>query len=162
MIKAFNPKEVLQISINVEMQGEKLYSLLEAKAKNKKLQKVWHYLSEQEKIHRKVFEEILKEADSYIVQEFNPGEYEAYLRAIAAEYIFTPELIQKKAKTGFGSDSEAVDFGIKIEKDSIAVYSALREYMLAGKCDLLDKVIDEEKKHYADLVSLKEYLCETQ
>lgn len=162
MIRAFNPKEVLQISINVETQGEKLYSLLEAKAKNKKLQKVWHYLSEQEKIHRGVFEEILKQANSYIVHEFNPGEYEAYLRAIAAEYIFTPELIQKKAKAGFQSDLEAVDFGIKIEKDSIAVYSALREYILAGKCGLLDKVIDEEKKHYADLVSLKEYLGKTQ
>jgi len=158
MINTFNPQEIVKIAINIEESGKKLYQSLEGKAKDKKLKLMCKYLKEQEEIHRQIFQEMLDNVGEYIIHEFSSGEYEAYLRAIATEYIFTQEVISGKVKEGFGSDLEAVEFGIFVEKESILTYSALREYVLTGKQAILDKVIDQEKKHLSDLIALKDSL----
>jgi rubrerythrin len=93
-----------------------------------------------------------------MVYEFNPGEYQNYIRAISSEYIFTPQLIEEKIENNFESDLEAVNFGIEIEKESILVYSSLEEFMKLERKELIDKIIDQERKHYTDLVGLKKTL----
>lgn len=158
MVNIFSPQEILKIAIRVEENGKKLYQALEAKTESEQLKHVWGYLKEQEEIHRKVFQDVLDNIGDYIVYEFSPGEYEAYLRAIAQSYVFTQQLIEKKIKELFSSDLEAVEFGVYIEKESILVYSALKEYVLTTKQNVLKKVVDEEKKHLVQLVLLKESL----
>ena len=158
MADTFSPQEILKIAIKVEENGKKLYGILEEKAKDGKIKSVWRYLKEQEDVHRKVFQEMLDNVGDYIVYEFNPGEYEAYVKAIAASYIFTTRLVERKIKDGFGSDREAIDFGIHIEKESILTYTALREYVQTAKQVVLDKVIKEEKTHLVRLTALKESL----
>ena len=158
MADTFSPQEILKIAIKVEENGKKLYGILEEKAKDGKIKSVWRYLKEQEDVHRKVFQEMLDNVGDYIVYEFNPGEYEAYVKAIAASYIFTTRLVERKIKDGFGSDREAIDFGIHIEKESILTYTALREYVQTAKQAVLDKVIKEEKSHLVKLAALKEEL----
>jgi len=156
MSKDFSPQEILKIAIRVEENGQKLYGSLEDKAKNKELQALWRYLKEQEKIHRQTFQEMLDKVKDYIVYEFNPGEYQAYLRAIASEYIFTQELVDQKIKEGFSSDIEALKFGIFIEKESILTYTVLKEYITTDKQSVLDKIIDEEKWHMVKLSALRD------
>ena len=158
MRNTFNPQEIVKIAINIEENGKQLYGALEGKAKDRKLRIMCKYLKEQEEVHRKIFQEMLDNIEEYIVHEFSPGEYEAYLEAIAAEYIFTQEIIKGKLEKGFRSDLEAVEFGIFVEKESILTYSALREYMLIDKKAVLDKIIDEERKHLIDLIVLKDFL----
>jgi len=154
----FSPQEILRIAVKVEENGKGLYAALENEAKEDKLREVWKYLKEQEEIHRKIFQDMLDKAGDYIVDEFSPGQYEAYLRAISSGYVFTRELIEKKTKELFSSDLEAVEFGIFIEKESILTYSALRDYVLTAKQPVLDKVIDEEKKHLVQLTLLKDQM----
>jgi rubrerythrin len=158
MANIFSPQEILRIAIKVEENGKALYGALESKTKDEKLKKMWQYLKEQEEEHRKTFQGMLDNVGDYIVDEFRPGEYEAYLRAIASGYIFTQELIEKKTKELFSSDLEAVEFGLYIEKESILTYSALRDYVLTAKQPVLDKVIDEEKKHLVQLTLLKDQM----
>ncbi|MBP7087870.1 MAG: ferritin family protein [Candidatus Omnitrophica bacterium] len=156
MSKDFSPQEILKIAIRVEENGKNLYQSLEDKAKKDELKALWRYLKEQEKIHRQTFQEMLDNIKDYVIYEFNPGEYQAYLRAIASEYIFTQELVERKIKEGFGSDSEALKFGIFIEKESILTYTALKEYITTDKQSVLDKIIDEEKWHLVKLSVLKD------
>jgi rubrerythrin len=158
MADNFSPQEILKIAIKVEENGKKLFGILEEKASAEKIKSVWRYLKEQEEVHRKVFQDMLDNAGDYIVYEFSPGEYEAYIKAIAASYIFTTRLVERKIKDGFASDQEAVDFGIHIEKESILTYTALREYVQTSKQVILDKVIKEEKGHLVKLTALKESL----
>lgn len=158
MRNTFNPQEIVKIAINIEENGKKLYETLENKAKDQRLKAICKYLKEQEEIHYKIFQEMLENIGEYIVHEFSPGEYEAYLRAIATEYIFTQEIVRSRLKKGFESDFEAVEFGIFVEKESILTYSALREYMLTAKVGVLDKVIDQERKHLTDLIAMKDSL----
>jgi len=158
MVNNFNPQEIVKIAINVEENGKKLYQVLENKAKNEKLKTIFKYLKEQEEIHSKIFQEMLANIGDYIVHEFVLGEFQAYLRAIASEYIFTQELISQKVEKGFGSDIEAVEFGILVEKESILTYSALCECILPGKGVTLNKIISEERKHLISLTILKDSL----
>ncbi|MBL7132005.1 MAG: ferritin family protein [Candidatus Omnitrophica bacterium] len=158
MVNIFDPQNILKIAIDVEGSGKKLYEVLEAKVRDKKVKAMWKYLKEQEEIHRQIFQKMLNNIGDYIVYAPSPDEYNAYLKVVASEYIFTQELIEKKTREGFSSDSQAVDFGIYIEKESILTYSALRKYVLPAKQSVLDKVIDEEKKHLVDLVVLKDQM----
>jgi rubrerythrin len=151
-----SPQEILKIAIKVEENGKKLYGILEEKAKDEEIKKIWRFLKEQEEEHRKVFQKMLENVGEYIVYEFSPGEYEAYLKAIASMYVFAPQLIEEKTKTLFKSDLEAVEFGIYIETDSILVYSAFKEYVMNSKQHILEKVINEERNHLVRLVNLKE------
>ena len=155
MANTFSPQEILKIAVKVEEEGRNLYHILEEKASDEQLKEVWRYLKEQEELHRAVFQEMLDKSGEYIVYEFSPGEYNAYLAAIASSYIFTQELIEKKTKELFTSDLEAIEFGIYVEKESILTYSALGEYLVVDKKPVLDKVIGEEKKHLAQLFSLR-------
>ena len=155
MIAEFSPQEILRIAIKVEETGQKLYEVLEKRANDKEFKDVWTYLKEQEIIHRDIFKKMLDKVNDYIVDDFNPGEYSSYIRAIAANYIFTQKLIEENLKTLPSSDAEALDFGIFIEKESILTYSAFKEYIKTDKQIVLDKIIDEEKKHLVRLSSLK-------
>ncbi|MBN2119497.1 MAG: ferritin family protein [Candidatus Omnitrophica bacterium] len=158
MAEQISPQEILKIAIKVEENGEKLYQALEAKAKDRKLKDLWKYLAGQEEEHRKVFSRMLDNITDYIVYEFSPGEYQAYLKAIAASYVFTQGLVEKKINQGFRSDIEALDFAISIEKESILVYTALKDYVITAKQEILDRVINEEKSHFTQLSSLKQSL----
>ena len=155
MANVLSPQEILKIAIKVEEEGRNLYHILEERGGDEQLKEVWRYLKEQEEVHRAVFQEMLDKCGEYIVYEFSPGEYDTYLNAIASSYIFTQELIAKKTKELFTSDLEAIEFGIYVEKESILTYSSLREYLVEYKKPVLDKVISEEKKHLAQLFSLR-------
>jgi len=158
MANIFSSQEILRIAVKVEENGRGLYGALESNTKKGKMQEVWKYLKEQEEMHRKVFQEMLDNTGDYIVDEFNPGEYNAYLKAVASGYIITQELIEKKTKQLFSSELEAVEFGIYVEKESILTYSALRDYVLKKKQSVLGKVIDEEKKHLVQLTLIKDQM----
>ena len=94
-MQQYSPGEILKIAVEVEKNGKKLYEALALESQNKKLKELWLYLKEQEESHQKVFQEMLDNQKDYIVFEFSPGEHQAYLGAIASEYIFTQDLIKK-------------------------------------------------------------------
>jgi len=45
-----------------------------------------------------------------------------------------------------------------MEKESILVYTALEDYVVEDKKKILNKIIEEEKKHFVMLSKLKEEL----
>ncbi|HEC69397.1 MAG TPA: hypothetical protein ENI31_03835 [Candidatus Omnitrophica bacterium] len=158
MSNILSAQDILKIAIKVEENGKNLYQALEEKEGDPKIKDLWNYLKREEVEHQKIFQDMLNKVGDYIVSEFSPGEYSAYLKAIASSYIFTQELIEKKIKELFKDSLEAVEFGLYIEKESILTYSAFKEYVLADKQPVLQKVIDEEKKHLTQLFLLREEL----
>ncbi len=157
MNEAFNPCEILKITIDIEENGRKVYESFEGRAKDPKVREIWAYLKDQELKHKKVFQDMLDKKNNCEVEEFVPGEYGRYLQAIASECVFTPKIIEETIEKGFSSDTEAIDFGIQMEKDSILAYSAFRE-ILAGQEAALDEVIAQERKHLIKFTELKKYL----
>jgi len=156
-MNVFSPQEILKIAINVEDNGKILYENLENKSKDSNLKSLWKYLKEQEMIHKKTFLDMLNNVGDYVVYEFTEGEYDAYIKALAKEYIFVENLIKEKIKEDLNS-LEALDFGIYVEKESILTYSAFREYILKDKIYILDNIIREERSHLVKLIELKNSL----
>ena len=156
MERGFSPQEILKVAVLVEEKGKKLYGLLEERTENSKLKAVWKYLKEQEILHQEIFQDMLDNSGDYIVDDFSTGEYDAYMKAIAMDYIMTPELIDSKIKESPKSDLDAVDFGIFVEKQSIITYNAFRDFIQNDKQHVLDNVIEEEKKHFVRLVNLRD------
>lgn len=155
MLQSFNPQEILKIAINVEKNGRDLYEALEQRTNNEKIKKIWGFLKDQEDEHVKVFQDILDNVGEFVVNGDNSSLYESYLKAVASEYIFSLKVLEDKLTTNFASDLEAIDFAIGMEKESILVYSELRQYIITEKQGALDKIIDEERKHLVQFVELK-------
>lgn len=160
MNQHFNILEIAKIAVNVEKNGRELYLKLENNASDKQLMSMWKYLKEQEEIHQKFFEALCAKINDYPVQEYGIGDYETYLRAIAHEYIFTEQQIAGKIKEGFQSNLDAIRFGISIEKESIFIYTTLKDFISDDKQHTLDTIIDEEKKHLVCLIQMKESIEE--
>ncbi|MFH1092595.1 MAG: ferritin family protein [Candidatus Omnitrophota bacterium] len=154
----WSPQEILDIALRVEENGEHLYAKFEEETENETLKNVWKFLKEQEIGHQSKFKDMLNSAGDYMVNEFGTGDYDAYLEAIASTYIFTPEMISEKTEELFASDQDAIDFGLQIEKESILVYTALKEYVPNNKQKILDGIIKEEKKHVVVLTEFKKTL----
>jgi len=161
METGFSPQEILKVAVLVEEKGKNLFEVLEERTENLKLKAVWKYLKEQEILHKETFQDMLNNIGDYVVDDFSTGEYDAYMKAIAMDYILTPELIDDKVKEPPATDLDAVDFGIFIEKQSILTYSAFREFIQNDKQQILEKIIEEEKNHFIKLISLRDMITDS-
>ena len=77
---------------------------------------------------------------------------------MASGYVFTRENKGKEIAASTNSESEAIDLGIKFEKDSIVFYEGMRKIVPENEQNIIDELIDQEKSHLAKLVRLKEEL----
>jgi rubrerythrin len=151
----FAPDEVLKLAIEIEKNGQEFYASMANKVKDEKLKDTLNLLANEEEKHKKVFEDILESLGETEVVETYAGEYQAYMKALADECVFTQDILKKKKDEGFDKTVDLLDFALRIEKDSIILYSEMKENLL-GNQDVLDKVIEEERKHFIMISELKE------
>ncbi len=149
------PDEVLKLAVQIEENGREFYSLMSSKTTAEKLKSVLNLLASEEEKHKKIFEAILGSLDKEEVIESYSGEYGLYLKALADECVFTKNLINAKGEDNFQDPFEILDFALRIEKNSIILYSEMKENILR-KTDILEKVINEERKHFVMISEIKE------
>jgi rubrerythrin len=91
----------------------------------------------------------------YEPPEAYPGEYFAYMNALASEYVFTQKdkgaQIAKDVKT----EKEAVGLAIRFEKDSIIFYQGMKKVVPEYDSSIVDGLIAEEQNHLKQLTGLK-------
>lgn len=156
-MQLLNISEVYQIAINIEKNGTKFYQTWAKKVKDKKLKEIFSALAYAEVEHEKTFQKMLKEIENYEPKEAYPEEYFQYLRAYADGLIFNMETIEKKAKQ-IKSVSKALDFAIEREKESILYYQEVKNIVPQSQHKELEKIINEERKHFLDLTHIKNSL----
>lgn len=143
----FSPQDVLKIAIAIEENGKDFYTRMAIRVKDGSLKGTLNFLAEEEDKHRKIFKDLLDNIkDNFIVESY-PGEYEAYIKALSQQYIFAIDLVKKKAKEGFAKKNDLLKFALDIERDSIVLYQEMKDLVLFKK-DALNKIIEEERKHY--------------
>ncbi|MCS7228038.1 MAG: hypothetical protein NZ839_03630, partial [Endomicrobia bacterium] len=114
-------------------------------------------LSYAEEEHRKVFNKMLNEIENYEPKELYTEEYFQYLRAYADGLVFNFKEIEKKVKQ-IKSVSKALEFAIEREKDSILYYQEVKNVLPTQQHKELEKIINEERKHFLDLTHIKNSL----
>lgn len=156
MANVFGGNEIVEMGIQIEKNGKDFYDTLSAKSKDEKAKDIFCYLAEQEKKHIDIFEKILQAVHKYEPPESYPGEYFAYMKALASEYVFTKKNKGKEIAKSTKSDREAVELGIKFEKDSILFYEGMQKVVPDNQRKIVDALIAQEKEHLCDLYNIKE------
>ncbi len=156
-MQLLNISEVYQIAMQIEENGVKFYSAWAKKVEDKKLKEIFDGLSYAEVEHKKIFEKMLKEIEDYKPQELYPEEYFQYLRAYADNLIFKIQNLKENSKE-VKTVIEALDFAIEREKDSILYYQEIKNILPESQHKELEKIINEERKHFLDLTHIKNTL----
>ena len=149
------PDEVLKLAIEIENNGKEFYESMAIKVKEEDLKKLLDFLAQEEEKHRKIFEEMLENLGETEIVEAYSGEYQAYMKALSDECVFTQKILKEKIERGFENPEQLLDFALRVEKDSIILYTEMKQHVLRNQ-SALDKVVEEERKHFIMISELKE------
>jgi rubrerythrin len=156
---SFSGSELINIAIGIERSGIAFYDSMVKSTKNNVAREVFQYLSDMERGHIEVFQNMLNEVDKYQSAAAGDEEYKAYLQALVDSAVFSEEMITSEAATQAESDVEAIELAIGAEKDSILLYYEMKEIMPQRAQPTVNKIIAEEKAHLRQLSELKKKLA---
>jgi len=150
----FKASEIYQLAIKIEENGEKFYRKMAEKLKNANMKKVFTYLGDEEVKHKKTFEDMVSKVEKYEPPESYPGEYFAYLRAYADNIILSQRKMDREMPK-IKDAITAIDFAIQRELDSILYYLEMKNLVPESERNLIDGIIEEERRHFMKLSELK-------
>jgi len=150
----FDASEIFQFAIRIEENGEKFYRYAVRIAEDDDAKEIFDYLADEEIHHKKTFEDLLSKIEKHEPLESYPSEYFAYLRAYVDKIIFTNEVLDKEISRVKDTPS-AINFGIQRELDSILYFHEIKKFVPKSQHNLIDKIIDEERKHFSKLSELR-------
>ena len=153
-MKIFDAGEILQIAIKIEEKGEAFYNYASNIIRDEEISKIFQFLAEQEVKHRIAFEKMSNATDEYEPAEGYPGEYIAYLTAYLDNIIF-PRENWEKIFSGLKDELSIINFGIRIELDSILYYHEGKRFVSKYQQETMDKIIEEERAHFLRLLEIK-------
>lgn len=151
----FAGSEIVELGVQIEKNGRDFYNALVKQFKNLKAQEIFKYLAGEEEKHIVIFQQILDKVEKYEPPESYPGEYFAYMNALASQSVFTQENKGKEIAQKVKTDQEAIDIGITAEKDSIIFYEGMKKVAPVYDQKIMDEVILEEQNHFKKLLELK-------
>lgn len=154
----FAGSEIVEIGIQIEKNGKDFYSTVVGQSKNQKAKDIFKYLASEEEKHITAFQKILDTVQKYEPPEAYPGEYFAYMNALAKEYVFTQENKGSEIAKRTKSDKEAIESGLGFEKDSIIFYEGMKKVIPEYDLKIIDKLIAQEQEHLRKLSELKDNL----
>jgi rubrerythrin len=155
---AFSASELINIAIGIERRGITFYDIMARSTDNEMAREVFQNLTDMEREHIQIFEDMLGEADKYQPSETATREYAGYLQALIDSAVFTDDMITSEMATQADSDIKAVELGISAEKDSILFYYQMRDIMPQPALPMIDRIIAEEKSHLHQLAEAKKRL----
>jgi len=156
---SFSGSELINIAIGIERRGIAFYDIMTRSTQNATARETFQYLTDMERQHVQIFQDMLGEADKYQIPETPAGEYTAYLRALVDSAVFTDDFVTSEMATRVGNDIEAVELAISAEKDSILFYYEMKDIMPQQAQPTVNKIIAEEKSHLRQLSELKRKLA---
>ena len=155
MGKIFAGSEIVEMGIQIEKNGRDFYSTLAVQSKNQKSKDIFKYLEGEEEKHIGAFQKVLDSVQKYEPPEAYPGEYFAYMNALASSHVFTQKDKGKELAKTITSDEEAIERGIRAEIDSIIFYEGMKKVVPEHECKVIDELIKQEQDHLRQLSGLK-------
>ncbi len=151
----FSGSELLEIAMGIERNGMAFYQALADKTGNRNVKDVYNHLAGEEKKHLDTFRGMSDSLGQVKPPETYTEEYILYLKALVDSAVFSnvAEAQQKAGKVL--NEIEAIDTGIRAEKDSILFYTELQDLVRERDRKVVLSILDEEKNHLRQLSELK-------
>lgn len=157
----FDASEIVRFAVRIEENGEKFYRYAVRTTVDEDAKEIFDHLADEEIKHKKTFEDMLSEIKKDEPFESYPGEYLAYLRDYVDRIIFADEVLDRKISK-VRDTSSAIDFGIQRELESILYYQEIKKFVLESQHNLVDRILDEERRHFSELSELRKKYAGTQ
>ncbi|MCK4321950.1 ferritin family protein [candidate division WOR-3 bacterium] len=154
-MKIFDAKEIFKFAIRIEENGMKFYRYAAVITDDDEMRKTFNFLASEEARHKEIFEGLLSEVTKDTAFETYPDEYFNYLKTYVDNVIFTDKQFEE-AMSDIKDTLSTIDFAIKRELDSILYYHEIKRFVPEKQHNLLDEIIEEERKHYTKLIDIKE------
>ena len=158
---AFSTKEIIDIAIGIEDSGYYFYTSCREKFNDEILKETFSFLAEEEMRHKEFFEKLEPEIKD--TKGIFTTEYFQYLTAIGDEKVFKDKNDINEIIKNMNTPLDAIKIALSAEKDSILFYSELKELYENDKdtITILNKVINEERKHVVTLLDIREKIAMT-
>ena len=153
---SFSGKDLVRTAISIERNGIAFYDIMAVSTENDETSDIFRHLAQMEREHILIFQDMLRESDAYTGVEAE--EHISYIRALAANAVFTDELVTSEMAAQADSDIKALELAIAAEKDSLLFYYQMRDVLPRQAHSVVNKIMDEEKSHLMQLSKLKERL----
>jgi rubrerythrin len=158
-MSVFAASDIVEVAIRIEENGVNFYKFAEQIAKKEAEKKLFAELAQAEVAHKKTFEKLFAGMEKSNLTESYEGEYGAYLRSyVDNNLIFTKEIMDKQLSK-IKDTAAALDFAIQRELDSILYYHEIKKLVPAAQHDAIEKIIEEERKHFLSLTAMKKGLA---
>jgi rubrerythrin len=146
----YSLKEILDLAVQMEQAGYDFYTASGEKFAGEIYHETFTFLAEQEKSHKRKFEEMLKHIND-IKSEHNE-DYYRYMKSLGGDRIFKRTDLKETFKF-VNTPQDALLKGMDDEKNSIFFYNEIkRAYSKDSKeTDVLDEIIAEERSHIMKL-----------
>ncbi len=151
----YSADELVNFAVKIEEQGIAFYKAMAQKTKNQEVKALYLSLAIDEEQHRKRYQALLSKVQKGSAPGEYPEEYQGYLRALVENTVFPSSTKQKEA---LANDGDVLDFAIDREKDSILFYLEMRDHLPKICSDIVETIINEERKHIVKLLDHKEKL----
>ena len=154
-MQVFTANDIVEVAVRIEENGITFYNFAEKMAKTEDVKKLFADLAAAEAAHKRIFEKLLANIETYTPPERYAGEYAEYLRNyVDNNIIFTKEVMDKQLSAVTGTLS-AVEFAMQRELDSILYYHEIKNLVPPAQHETIEQIIAEERKHYAMLLAVK-------
>jgi rubrerythrin len=158
-MSVFAASDIVEVAIRIEENGVNFYKFAEQIAKKEAEKKLFAELAQAEVAHKIIFEKLLANVEKSNLTESYEGEYGAYLRSyVDNNLIFTKEIMDKQLSK-IKDTAAALDFAIQRELDSILYYHEIKKLVPAAQHDAIEKIIEEERKHFLSLTEMKKCMA---
>jgi len=154
----FSGKELIGIAIGIEKNGVAFYDSLASSAKDVTAQDTYKYLADREREHIQIFQNMLGSVGDYQPPETYTEEYARYLRGLVDSAVFADDKVAREMAEKVTSTAEAIQIGLRAEKDSILFYLEMQNLVRSSDRGVVNKIIEEERSHVRQLLSLRHSL----
>jgi len=151
-MEKYSIAEVIEQAVRAEKLGYEFYTRMTKRfKKDNQLQSLFKTLAEKELQHEKTFSDLKAKVKNEEPEGWE--EVSEYLRAIVESEFFLGKKKSLPSLEHVKSAAGAVKFALGFEKETLLYYYAVREAVKEE--DIVDGIIDEEKKHIVWLSEFK-------
>lgn len=145
----FSAEETLKLAIKIEENGKKFHEEMASESEDEELVELFGKLADQEKKHKKTFEEMLGETlgKGEDLNSLLYGKLEdSYLDVLADSKIFTSANENIQAAKKASNRGELLGIAISLAKDKILYYYELLDKANSDRDrEIIEEIIEEEK-----------------
>ena len=145
MTKPFRITDLLDVLIRLEERGRAFYGDLAAKTRSDRARDLFTLLSDEECRHEALYRDLKKSLEDTPAPERTPDEtrhLDTLIRQSFAFEAFKP--IVKDSKEAW---EQAVDFAIRLEKNTAAYIREVRSLFRNTAPEVFERVLSEEEEH---------------